>query len=91
MDVACSNELEFQRLLEHHLVFKKSQHAKHQFLTFDERWFEWWGANGTPKTLIPSNGVLNWDGVSKSGNKLEGSMLHIYKVRQKDLSHRIQF
>ncbi len=37
MDVACSNELEFQRLLEHHLVFKKSQHAKHQFLTFDER------------------------------------------------------
>ncbi len=28
--------------------------------------------NGTPKTLIPSNGVLNWDGVSKLGNKLEG-------------------
>jgi hypothetical protein len=36
MDVACNNELEFQRLLEHHLVFKKNQHAKHQFLTFDE-------------------------------------------------------
>jgi hypothetical protein len=25
--------------------------------------------NGTPKTLIPSNGVLNKDGVSKLGNK----------------------
>jgi hypothetical protein len=28
--------------------------------------------NGTPKTLIPSNGVLNWDGVSKLGNKTKG-------------------
>ncbi len=25
--------------------------------------------NGTPKTLIPSNGVLNWDGMSKLGDK----------------------
>ncbi len=28
--------------------------------------------NGTPKTLISSNGVVNWDGVLKSGGKLEG-------------------
>jgi hypothetical protein len=28
--------------------------------------------NGTPKILIPFNGVLNWDGVSKSNDKLEG-------------------
>jgi hypothetical protein len=28
--------------------------------------------NETPKTLIPSNGVLNKDGVSKLGSKLEG-------------------
>jgi hypothetical protein len=27
--------------------------------------------NGTPKTLIPSNGVVNQDGVLKSGGKLE--------------------
>jgi len=27
--------------------------------------------NGTPKTLIPSNGVVNWDGVLKSSDKLE--------------------
>jgi len=25
--------------------------------------------NGTPKNLIPFNGVLNWDGVSKSSGK----------------------
>jgi len=28
--------------------------------------------NETPKTLIPSNGVLNKDGVSKLGNRLKG-------------------
>jgi hypothetical protein len=28
--------------------------------------------NGTPKTLIPSDGVLNWDGVLKSSGKLGG-------------------
>jgi len=28
--------------------------------------------NGTPKTLIPFDGVLNKDGVSKLGDKLEG-------------------
>ncbi len=28
--------------------------------------------NGTPKTLILSDGVENWDGVLKSGNRLKG-------------------
>jgi hypothetical protein len=28
--------------------------------------------NGTCKILIPSNGVLNWDGVLKLSHKLEG-------------------
>jgi len=28
--------------------------------------------NGTPKTLIPSNGVVNWEGVLKYGGRLEG-------------------
>jgi hypothetical protein len=27
--------------------------------------------DGTPKTFIFFYGVLNWDGVSKSGNKLK--------------------
>jgi hypothetical protein len=29
-------------------------------------------SNGTPKILIPSNGVINWDGVLKSSNKSKG-------------------
>jgi hypothetical protein len=28
--------------------------------------------NGTPKTLIPSNGMVNFDGVLKLSSKLEG-------------------
>jgi len=28
--------------------------------------------NGTLKTLILSNGVVNWDGVLKSSDRLEG-------------------
>jgi hypothetical protein len=28
--------------------------------------------NETPKTLIPLDGVGNWDGVLKSGGRLEG-------------------
>jgi hypothetical protein len=28
--------------------------------------------NGTPKTLIPFDGVVNWDGVLKSSGRLEG-------------------
>jgi hypothetical protein len=27
--------------------------------------------NKTPKTLIPSNGVVNWDGVLKFGGRLK--------------------
>jgi hypothetical protein len=29
--------------------------------------------NGTPKILIPSNGVLNWNKMSKSNNKPKGN------------------
>jgi hypothetical protein len=29
-------------------------------------------SNGTPKTIIPSNGVVNWDGVLKSSSMLKG-------------------
>jgi hypothetical protein len=36
--------------------------------------------NGTPKTLIPSNGMLNHDGVLKLGDMTKGTMLHISKV-----------
>jgi hypothetical protein len=28
--------------------------------------------NGTAKTLIPSNGVVNWDGVLKSNGRPKG-------------------
>jgi hypothetical protein len=28
--------------------------------------------DGTPKILIPSDGVTNWDGVLRSGGRLEG-------------------
>jgi hypothetical protein len=28
--------------------------------------------NGTPETLLPSDGVVNWDRVLKSCDKLEG-------------------
>jgi hypothetical protein len=28
--------------------------------------------NGTPKTLIPLDDVVNWDGVLKFGSKVEG-------------------
>ncbi len=47
--------------------------------------------NGIPKTLIPSIGVLNQNGVSKSKDNQRGTMLHIYEVKQKDLSHEVWF
>jgi hypothetical protein len=34
--------------------------------------------NGTPKTLIPLVGVVNWDGVLKSGVKLEGDQCNAF-------------
>jgi hypothetical protein len=47
--------------------------------------------NGTPKTMIPSNGVVNWDEVLKWGDKLEGGhVTHYSKVGYKDLLHRAQ-
>ncbi len=33
--------------------------------------------NGTPKILIPSNGLVNWDGVLQSSGRLKGD---IYEV-----------
>jgi hypothetical protein len=39
--------------------------------------------NGIPKILIPFVGVKNYDGVSKSSSKLEGTMLHIYEIKLK--------
>ncbi len=36
--------------------------------------------NKTPETLIFVYGVLNWDGVLKLSDRLEGTILHIYKV-----------
>jgi len=47
--------------------------------------------NGIPKILIPFVGVKNYDGVSKSSSKLEGTMLHIYEIKLKNLSHKVQF
>ncbi len=35
--------------------------------------------NGTPKTLIPSNGVVNWEGVLKYGGRLEGDYATHFK------------
>jgi hypothetical protein len=34
--------------------------------------------NGTPNILIPFDGVLKWDGVSKLGHSLRGIVLHIF-------------
>ncbi len=45
---------------------------------------------GTPKILIPLDGVLNSDGVRKQVVNQRGTMLHILKVGQKDLSHEVQ-
>jgi hypothetical protein len=39
--------------------------------------------NGTPKTLIPSDGMINLDGVLKLSSKLKVTMLHISKVKWK--------
>ncbi len=35
-------------------------------------------SNGTPKTIIPSNGVVNLDGALKSSNRLKGDhVIHL--------------
>jgi hypothetical protein len=37
--------------------------------------------NRTPKTMIPSNGVVNWDGVLKLDDKPKNDhVTHFYKV-----------
>jgi hypothetical protein len=36
--------------------------------------------SGTPKTLIPFDGVLNWDEVSKLGGKLKGDHAKHFEV-----------
>jgi len=36
--------------------------------------------NGTPDTLILSNGVVNWDGLLKLNDKLKADQQHIYEV-----------
>ncbi len=34
--------------------------------------------NRTPKTLIPLDGVVNWDGVLKFGGKIDGGhVMHL--------------
>jgi hypothetical protein len=35
-------------------------------------WFYIWNLNGTPKTMILSNEVVNWDGTLKSSNRPKG-------------------
>ncbi len=36
-------------------------------------------SNGTSKTIIPSNGVVNWDGVLKFGNMPKGDhVMHLW-------------
>ncbi len=37
--------------------------------------------NGTLKILIPSYGVVNWDGVLNSGGKLESDHATFFEVR----------
>jgi len=46
---------------------------------------------GILKTLIPFDGVVNWDRVLKLKIELEATMLHIYEIRKKDISHRVRF
>ncbi len=42
--------------------------------------------DGTPKTLIPFNGVFNWDGVSKSNDKLKGPCYTFLKLDKKPIT-----
>jgi hypothetical protein len=44
--------------------------------------------NGTPKTLIPFNGVVNWDGVLKSYGRLESNhVTHFWSWIERSVSH----
>jgi len=39
---------------------------------FDEKWCEWWSAQWNSQNFNLFNVVVNWDGVLKSGSRLEG-------------------
>ncbi len=44
--------------------------------------------NGTPKTLIPSNGVVNWDGEFKSyGRPKSNHAIHFLGWIEKPIAH----
>ncbi len=43
--------------------------------------------NGIPKTLIPSDGVVNWDGVLKLSSRLEGDhATHLWSWIEKPIA-----
>jgi hypothetical protein len=45
-------------------------------------------ANGTPKTLIPSNGGVNWDGVLKSYGRLKSNhATHFWGWIERPIAH----
>ncbi len=69
--IAQNSELEFQRLPKHHPFQGKDPHVEHlltyHFFMKDDVNDE--VPNGTPKTLIPSYGVVNYDGVLNLGGR----------------------
>jgi hypothetical protein len=72
MNVAQNNKLEFQRPLEHHPFLEEGPRVEHpltRHLMKDDVKVK--VPNGTLKILIPSYGVVNWDGVLNSSGKLQ--------------------
>jgi hypothetical protein len=48
--------------------------------------------NETPKTLIPSNGVVNWDGVLKFGGRPEGDhVMHPYNCIKRLIAQSLAY
>jgi hypothetical protein len=46
--------------------------------------------NGTPKTLIPSNGVVNWDGVLKSSGRPKGDhAMHFWSWIERPITNNL--
>ncbi len=44
----------------------------------------------TPKFLIPSDGVVNWDGVLKFGGRLEGDhAMYLYNCIRKPIARNL--
>jgi hypothetical protein len=64
MGATQNNELEFQAPHEHHPFTCRTSSCRASLMKDDVKVMV---PNGTPRTLIPSNGVENWDGVLKSG------------------------